>query len=416
MASLTEEEAASLQYNWPFWARSAQLAPADDWRTWIILAGRMFGKTRAGAEWVRSRVEAGARSIVLIGRTVDDVRDTMIRGESGILNISPPWNRPVYTPSLRRLVWPSGAQALTYTAEKPDQMRGPNPDTAWCDELAAWQYSEMWDQLQFALRSIQSGLRPQVVVTTTPRPTPLVKAIIEDRTTVVTRGVTQENLANVDPATVEFLLLKYGGTRLGRQELSAELLDDVEGALWSRDMIDRARVLAVPRLTRVVVAIDPAVSSHEASDETGIVVVGRGENGHLYVLGDLSGRWTPHEWARKALGAMRDFRGDRIVAEINNGGALVEANLRAANANVSYKGVHASHGKRARAEPIASLYEQGRVHHVGSFARLEDQMCSWEPMTGQKSPDRLDALVWGASELALAPVAPYRNFSALSPR
>ena len=364
----------------------------------------MFGKTRAGAEWVRARVEAGARSIVLVGRTVDDVRDTMVRGESGLLAISPPWNRPKYTPSLRRLVWPSGAQALTYTAEKPDQMRGPNPDTAWCDELAAWQYPAMWDQLQFALRSIQSGLKPQVVVTTTPKPTPLVKAIVGDKTSVITRGITQENIANVDPATVAHLLEKYGGTRLGRQELSAELLDDVEGALWTHAMIDAYRLGALEKdLRRVVVAIDPAVSATEDSDETGILVVGADWQGHFYVLADLSGKMSPLDWARVAVSAYREFQADRIIAEVNNGGALVEANLRGVMQGAPYKAVHASQGKRTRAEPVAALYEQGRVHHVGSFPALEDQLTTWEHSRTQRSPDRLDALVWGLSELALTP-------------
>ena len=369
----------------------------------------MFGKTRSGAEWVRERVEAGARSIVLVGRTVDDVRDTMIRGESGILAVFPPDKRPRYIPGLRRLVFHTGAEALTYTAVAPDQMRGPNPDTAWCDELAAWRYDAMWDQIQFATRSIGSGLKPRIVVTTTPRPTKLVRAILADADTVVTHGSTTDNVANVDPATVAYLLRKYGGTRLGRQELEAEILEDVEGALWSRAMIEASRVESAPEFKRVVVAIDPAVSASETSDETGIVCAGLGWDDHAYVLDDVSGKYTPDGWARRAVDLFDAREADKIVAEVNNGGDLVHQNLKTVRKNVSFKAVRASVGKRTRAEPIASLYEQKRVHHVGSHAELEDQMTTWEPVVRgddgegrtSKSPDRLDALVWALTELML---------------
>jgi phage terminase large subunit-like protein len=403
VATLSPAEAERLVYDWRFWARPKQVEPEGDWRVWLISAGRMFGKTRTGAEWVRERVEAGARRIVLIGRTVDDVRDTMIRGESGILAISPTWNRPAYVPSLRRLTWPNGAEALTYTAEKPDQMRGPNPDTAWCDELAAWQYPDMWDQVQFALRSIQSGLRPRICVTTTPRPTPLVRAILADPATVVTHGSTTENIANVDPATVAYLRRKYGGTRLGRQELEAEILDDAPGALWKRGRIDELRVSGAPELRRVIVAVDPAVSAQEGSDETGIVTVGLGIDGHGYVLGDLSGVRTPAEWGAAAVRECKARGANRIIAEANQGGNLVEANIKAAAESLNVRGVvvtlvHASRGKQARAEPISALYEQGRVHHVGSLAALEDQLCQWVPGASD-SPDRLDALVYGLTDL-----------------
>jgi len=389
-----------LLYDWPFWARPKQLPPAGDWNTWLILAGRGFGKTRTGAEWVRDQVEThGKRRVALVARTAADARDTMVEGESGILACCPPWFRPRYEPSRRRLTWPNGAIATTYSGDRPDQLRGPQSDAAWADELAAWRYPEAWDQLLFGLRL---GTDPRVVVTTTPRPTAIIRQLLADARTHVTRGNTFENRANLAGPALHQLLRKYEGTRMGRQELYAEILDDSSGALWNRAMLDAGRVMnlkTLPDLARVVVAIDPAVTSGETADETGIVVAGIGRNGHGYVLSDLTLRESPHRWGSVAVQAYHRYKADRIVAETNNGGEMVELTIRTVDDTVSYRGVHASRGKRTRAEPVAALYEQSRVHHVGALPELEDQMCLWEP--GQDSPDRMDALVWALTDLML---------------
>ena len=406
LASLTAEERSRLLYLWRVWARPKQLTPPGDWLVWLILAGRGFGKSRTGAEWVRENVTAGkAARIALVADTAADAREVMVEGESGILATSPPWFRPTYEPSKRRLTWPNGAIATTYSAEEPDQLRGPQHDLAWADELAKWRYPDAWDQLRFGLRL---GRDPRVIVTTTPRPTPIIRSLISEATTHVTRGATHENRANLAPAFLATVVARYEGTRLGRQELYAEILDDVPGALWKRDTIDSARVREAPALRRIVVAIDPAVTSGEASDETGIVVVGVSHDGHGYVLDDASGRHTPNEWARIAVAKLDAWRADRIVAEVNNGGDLVETNIRTVRRNAPFTAVRASRGKATRAEPVAALYEQGKVHHVGMLATLEDQLCSWEP-SAAKSPDRLDALVWGLSNLMLGEAEPARG-------
>jgi phage terminase large subunit-like protein len=375
-----------------------------------VLAGRGFGKTRCGAEWVRDEVEDhGARHLGLVAATAADARDVMVDGPSGILAISPPWNKPLYEPSKRRLTWPNGATATLFSAEKPARLRGPQFDRVWADEVAAYAYPEAWDQITFGLRLVDThGGQPRACVTTTPRPTPLIRALLANPTTRTTRGSTYENRGNLASDFLAEVLARYEGTRLGRQELYAEVLDDTPGALWTRAMLDGVLVQGAPDLRRVVVAIDPAVSSGADSDETGIVVVGTdGQRG--YVLADLSGRYTPAEWARVALEAHRTWKADRIIAEVNNGGALVEANLasfkddaRGLNGkNVPFKAVHASRGKAVRAEPISALYEQRRVSHVGAFPQLEDQLCTWSPQADARSPDRLDALVWGLTELML---------------
>lgn len=402
---LTEEEAKALLYDWKFWARPKQLAPEGNWRTWLILAGRGWGKTRTGAEWVRGLVESGkAKRIALVAPTAADARDVMVEGESGILAIAPPWNRPVYEPSKRRLTWPNGAIATTYSADEPDRLRGPQHDAAWADELAAWRYPDAWDMLMFGLRL---GKDPRVIVTTTPKPVKVIRDLVEDPTTVVTRGSTYENIANLAPAFVEQIIAKYEGTRLGRQELYAEILDDVPGALWSRAVIDGLRVKEALELRRIVVAIDPAVTSEEGSDETGIIVAGVGYDGHGYVLKDLACRASPNDWARRAVEAYYRYEADAIIGEVNNGGDLVETVIRTVDRNVPFKAVRASRGKAVRAEPVAALYEQGRVHHVGTFDVLEDQLCAITPdgYQGAGSPDRADALVWALTELMLAPVA-----------
>lgn len=363
---------------------------------WLVLAGRGFGKTRTGAEWIRWKVEtAQARRVALVARTAPDARDVMIEGESGILSISPPWFRPKYEPSKRRLTWPNGAMATAFSAQEPDLLRGPQHDAAWCDEVAAWEHADAFDMLMFGLRL---GDNPQVVATTTPRPVKLIRDLLTDRYTHVTRGSTYDNVINLAPAFKEQIIAKYEGTRLGRQELYAEVLDDVPGALWKRGMFNTRR--AAPDLARVVVAIDPAVSSGEESAETGIVVAGKGVDGLYYVLDDRSCRLSPDGWARRAVTAFDEYKADRLIAEVNNGGDMVQAVLKTIRPQLPFRAVHASRGKAIRAEPIAALYEQGRVFHVKPLDTLEDQLCNWTPESGEKSPDRMDALVWALTELS----------------
>jgi phage terminase large subunit-like protein len=341
----------------------------------------------------------------------------MVEGEAGILAISPDHERPLYEPSKRRLTWRNGAVATTFSADEPERLRGPQHDAAWCDELGAWRYPEAWDMLMFGMRL---GADPRTVVTTTPRPAKLIRDLVRDPTCVVTRGSSYENRANLAGAFLQQIIKKYEGTRLGRQELNAELLDDVPGALWSRALIEAARPpmgFVMPDLVRVVVAIDPAASSGEDADETGIIVAGKDKDSRGYVLADLSGHHTPIEWARIAVAAYKSHGADRIVAEVNNGGEMVEATLRVVDDNVAYTAVHATRGKVVRAEPVAALYEQGRIRHMGAFTALEDQMCEFTPdldrskpkrdstdpsslgKGGRTSPDRADALVWAFTEL-----------------
>ena len=399
LADVSPAVAERLLREWEVWGRRDQQSPPGAWKTWLILAGRGWGKSRTGAEWVRAMATSGrARRIALVARTAADVRDVLVEGESGLLAIHRADERPMWEPSRRRLTWPNGAIATTYSAEEPDQLRGPQHDAAWCDELAAWRYPDAWDQLQMGLRL---GTDPRVVVTTTPRPTPLVRALALASTTHVTRGRTRDNERNLAPGVVTTLTARYGSTRLGRQELDGEILDDAPGALWRLSQFDAARVDAAPDLRRVVVAIDPAVTAHEGSDETGIVVAGIGLDGRVYVLEDVSGTYPAEQWARRAVEAFRRHRADRIVCEVNNGGDLVEGTLRAVDRSVPVKQVRATRGKALRAEPVAALYEQGRASHVGALSRLEDQCASWDPAGDHRSPDRLDALVWAITELAV---------------
>jgi len=388
----------SLLYDWRLWRRPKQATPPGDWGFWLILAGRGFGKTRTGAEWVREQVEAGtAKHIALVGATAGDVRDTMIEGESGLLGVFPPGDRPRYEPSKRRVTFHNGAMATAFSADEPDRLRGPNHDLAWCDELAAWRYPDAWDMLIFGLRI---GDHPRALVTTTPRPTRIIRELVARDDVAVTRGSTFENQANLAPSFLAEILDRYEGTRLGRQELHAEILDDVDGALWNRDLIEAARVTSLPDMRRIVVAIDPAVSSKETSAETGIVACGVGQDGHGYVLEDRSTRGSPNEWASEAIASYHRLKADRIVAEANQGGDMVRHTLDTVERGVPIRLVHASRGKRVRAEPIAALYEQGKIHHLGMFADLEDQLCSWVP-DRSPSPDRLDALVWALTELVV---------------
>ncbi len=383
------------KYRWSLHARPKQVIPPGNWFIWVIDAGRGFGKTRTGAETVRQWVK-DFPLVNLIGATADDARDIMIEGESGILAICPNDERPVYKTSQRRLEWPNGAKSLIFTADEPERLRGKQHMKLWCDELGSWRYEESWDQAMLGLRL---GRLPQGVVTTTPKPRKLVKELLKDSRNIITAGTTYENAANLSPVFYDTVIKKYEGTNLGRQELLAELIEDAEGALWKRGQIEALRVVKAPELRRVVVAVDPEATSGEDSAETGIIVAGEGLDGHGYVLDDRSLRASPHQWATAAVTAYHVYKGDRVVAEVNNGGEMVESTLRTVDNAIPYKALHASRGKQTRAEPVAALYEQGRVHHVGAFASLEDQLCQWTP--GDKSPDRLDALVWALTELML---------------
>ena len=396
LGTLAPLAVAEVAHDWRVWRRPKQTTPLGNWSMWLILAGRGFGKTRTGSEWIREQVNLGnAEHIALVGPTAADVRDTMIEGESGILSVFPPAERPHYEPSKRRVTFHNGATATAYTADEPDRLRGPNHDLAWCDELAAWRYPDAWDMLVLGLRI---GYHPRALVTTTPRPTRIIRDLVARTDVHVTRGSTYENRGNLAPSFFQEIVARYEGTRLGRQELHAEILDDVDGALWNRDLIEAARVTSLPDMKRIVIAIDPAVSSKETSAETGIVACGVGEDGHGYVLEDRSTRGTPNQWASEAIASYHRLKADRIVAEANQGGDMIRHTLDTVERGVPIRLVHASRGKRVRAEPIAALYEQGRVHHVGMFADLEDQLCSWVPDLSP-SPDRLDALVWALTEL-----------------
>jgi phage terminase large subunit-like protein len=420
-SSFAAELANALENSWPAIARPNQLPPAGDWwQIWLLLAGRGFGKTRTLAEWVCQQAAFGQASrIALVAATAADARDVLVEGESGILAVAPPRFRPIYEPSKRRLTWPNGAIATTFSAEEPDRLRGPQHDAAVCDELGSWSRPETWDMLQFGLRL---GRTPRCLVATTPRPTKLIRELLarEGRDVVVTRGSTYENRANLAPGFFDQVIRKYEGTRLGRQELNAELLEDTPGALWTHGIIDAARMSAAPLLQRIVVAIDPAVTSGEDADETGIVVVGKDANGQGYVLADVSGRYAPTEWAKIAIATYKAHSADRIVGEVNNGGDMVEATLRMVDPNVPFTAVRASRGKVVRAEPIAALYEQGRMHHVGAFPQLEDQMANFttdfDRAAAGYSPDRVDSLVWGCTELLVEPMKSFGIYEVMRRR
>jgi phage terminase large subunit-like protein len=397
LSELSRDEMLAMQYDWQFWARPEQLPPAgDDWNTWLVLAGRGFGKTRTGAETVRGWVESGVYSrIALIAPTAADARDVMVEGESGIMAVCPPWNRPTYEPSKRRVTWRNGALATLYSADEPDRLRGPQHDAAWCDELAAWNYiDEAWTMMNMGLRL---GARPRCIVTTTPKPLKIIRELVKDPHCHVIRGATHANRPNLPAEFFSKILKRYEGTRIGRQELLAEILDDVPGALWTRATIEASRTDGWPdELARVVVAIDPAVTATEGSDETGIIIAGQDHDGLGHVLADRSCRAAPIEWARRAVDAFWHWSADCIVAECNNGGDMVRATIASVDDRVPVRLVRATRGKAVRAEPISALYEQGRIKHPRGidFSVLEDQMCSYSPGVSDKSPDRMDALVW----------------------
>lgn len=392
------DELTRERLKWRRIARPNQLPPPGDWRTWLVMAGRGFGKTRTGAEWVLENVRAGrARRVALVAATNADVRDIMVEGESGLLAVCERagW-AALYEPSKRKLTFLNGAIAKTYSAEEPKRLRGPQQDLAWSDELAAWdRMQETWDNLQFGLRL---GVDPRQIATTTPRPVKLVRELVKDANTVVTRGSTYENRDNLAPAFLSQVVTRYEGTRQGRQELGGELLDDYEGALWTREWFDAGRVASTPaEMERIVVAVDPAVTSTKRSDETGICVAGRGYDGHDYVIESLGLRVSPNTWATEVVRLYDKYRADVIVAEVNNGGEMVTNTIRTVWDDAPVTIVHATRGKALRADPVASRYEQGRVHHVGAHDELEDQMVALGVEEG--NDDRVDAAVYALTEL-----------------
>ena len=421
LSGLTENALASLPWLFEFWALPHQLPPDGDWKSWVIMGGRGAGKTRAGSEWVRAQVEGAtplaagrARRVALVAETFDQGRDVMVMGDSGILACSPPDRRPAWEAGRRRLVWPNGATARVYSAHEPEALRGPQFDAAWADELAKWKKAEeTWDMLQFALRL---GEHPQQVVTTTPRNVGVLKTILRNASTVVTHAPTDANRAYLAESFLAEVEARYAGTRLGRQELEGVLLDDAEGALWATAAIEAGRVDAAPKLDRIVVAVDPSVTGGAASDECGIIVAGvvcegPPQDWRAYVLEDASVRGGPLDWARAAIAAMARHGAERLVAEVNQGGDLVESVIRQVDPLVPFRSLRAGRGKGLRAEPVAALYEQGRVRHLRGLGALEDQMCRMtvRGFEGRGSPDRLDALVWAIHELMIEPAAQYRR-------
>lgn len=391
-------------------ARPSQLPPEGNWRTWLIMAGRGFGKTRTGAEFVRAEVQAGRMGrVALVGPTASDVRDVMVEGESGLLEVCRRAGfGATYNPSRRRVTFDNGAVAFTYSADEPNRLRGPQHDGFWADEIAAWRYIDAWDQLQFGLRL---GGNPRGCATTTPRPIKLVRDLISNPSTAVTRGSTYDNRDNLAGAFFEQIITRYEGTTLGRQELMGELIEDVEGALWSRKLIDDNRVREAPRMDAIAVAIDPATTHGEDSDETGLAVAGRGANNEYYVLHISGMRATPNEWANKALDLYETFEANEIVAESNQGGEMVKHTIINAARDRGLtppriKLIHASRGKTVRAEPVVALYEQGRVHHVGQFASAEDQMSVFP--VGNDNDDQVDALVHAVTAIDTRVYTRYR--------
>lgn len=421
LTGLSEKALRALPFLFDFWALDHQRAPDGDWRTWVILGGRGAGKTRAGAEWVRSmaegptpRAKGRARRIAIIAETVDQAREVMIFGDSGIMACSPPDRAPQWLAGRKMLRWPNGCVAHVYSAFDPEGLRGPQFDAVWADELAKWRQGQAtWDMVEFGLRL---GRRPQACVTTTPRSVPVLRDLLERGSTVMTHAPTFANAANLAPVFLEEVQRRYGGTRLGRQELDGVLLSDAEGALWSTAALEAAIVSQVPQLDRIVVAVDPPTTGHKGSDACGIVVAGVVTQGppqawKAYVLEDATVQAvSPLDWARAAVAAFKRHGADRLVAEVNQGGDMVEAIVRQVDALVPYTSVHARRGKVARAEPVAALYEQGRVHHLRGLGALEDQMClmTTQGFVGTGSPDRVDALVWALHDLMIASAQNWR--------
>jgi phage terminase large subunit-like protein len=390
-----------LKWDWPKWARPSQSAPPEftrgQKRTWLILSGRGWGKTRVGAEQVREWAKTFDR-VNLVGPTHDAVRDIMIQGESGVLAVCPRSERPRFISSRRLLEWPSGSVSQLFSADEPERLRGPQHSKMWCDELASWRNPEAWDQSQFGLRL---GANPQCLVSTTPRPSAIIKALVKDPNTIVTRGTSYENASNLAAGFFNQIITRYEGSRLGKQELLGELLADREGALFFQSQIDDARVATAPELTRIVVGVDPAVTAKKTSDECGIVTVGKDARRppHYYVIDDQSLQASPEKWARRVVATFYKHSADKVIGETNMGGDLIAATIHNVDTTVPFKAVRATRGKLIRAEPASALFEQGRVHFVGTFPQLEDQLTDWTPDAGG-SPDRLDAMVWGLHELS----------------
>jgi phage terminase large subunit-like protein len=420
---LSDDDLVELRYSWEVWGRVNQQPPSGDWRVWLLLAGRGFGKTRTLTEWVRTMVESGrARSVALVAPTAHAARAVLVEDPtSGILAVSRPDWMPTWQPALKRVTWPNGAIATTFSADEPDRLRGPQHDAAVADELATWPYPAAWHNLMIGLRLGEA----RCVVATTPRAIPIVLDLVRPDGTparpgvCVTRGSTYDNVAHLAPDALAEFRRQYEGTTIGRQELHAEILTSVPGALWTPQLFDGARLRMdsptreeIERrqihrpgredvtLTRVVLAVDPAMSS--GGDETGIVVAGVGDDGHGYVLADLSGRGSPESWARRAVAAYHEWHADCLLAEVNQGGDIVQHTVRTVDPSVHFRAVRAGSAKQSRAEPIAALYEQTRVHHVGVYPALEHQCCTWVPGQG-RSPDRLDALVWALTDLLVTP-------------
>jgi phage terminase large subunit-like protein len=416
LGGLSENALLALPWMFEFWALPHQLPPEGAWKTWVIMGGRGAGKTRAGSEWVRAQVEGAlptdpgrARRVALVGETVDQVREVMIFGESGIMSCSPPDRKPEWNATRRMLTWPNGATGQVFSAHDPDSLRGPQFDAAWVDELAKWKKGqETWDMLQFALRL---GDNPQQVVTTTPQNVAVLKAIMKNPSTVKTHAPTAANRAYLAKSFLEEVTARYAGQSIGLQELDGQLVEDLDGALWTRLELDANRIEAekIPHLSRIVVAVDPPVTGTKGSDECGIVVVGAFTEGPIQswravVLEDASVKGaSPDQWARAAVAAMERHSADRMVVEVNQGGDMVESVVRQVDPLVAFKKVNATKGKHLRAEPVAALYEQGRVSHVRGLGKLEEQMCQMTRVgfAGRGSPDRVDALVWALTDLIL---------------
>ena len=410
LKQLGPAQAEELRYNWEFWARPEQLEPTGDWNAWLALAGRGWGKTRAGAEWVRHRIKKGDKIVHCVAPTKGDVRRVMVEGDSGLLNVCWKGDKtyrgkhigfPIWSPTNNTLTWENGSKAVFFSAEDPERLRGPQAYSAWTDELCAWRNAqETWDMMMFGLRL---GRKPQVFITTTPKTTKLLRNIISDPKTHISKGSTFDNAANLADTFLDAVKKTYEGTRLGRQELYAEILDEASGALWNRELLFKCEVDRdeVPPLSRIVVSVDPAVTNKTDSDMTGMVVAGIDQEGTAYVLEDHTDHYSPKEWAAKAIELYHEHMADRIVAERNQGGDMVRHTLQTEDENVPIKLVHASRGKMARAEPVSALYEQGKVKHVKGLNDLEDQMVQWEPLGSIGSPDRLDAMVWALTDLSL---------------
>jgi phage terminase large subunit-like protein len=429
LSKLSKDQLKNLPFDWSFWARPKQMAPPGPWDIWLINAGRGFGKTRAGAQWVQQKADENPGcEIAIVGPTTGSIRRTMVAGESGILKISPPWNKATYHPASTLIKWKNGSIGYLYSADEPDRLRGPNHHWAWADELTSWRYDvDAWNMLIFTLRL---GQRPQMVITTTPKPTKLYRDILKDaikiddwlkgargkeveRTVVVTRGSTFENRDNLAPSFFNTIISQYENTTLGRQEIYAEVLEDIEGALWKREWFQYIKKSDLPDMKRIVVAVDPAVTSNKKSNQTGICVAGKGVDNNYYIYHLKGYRVTPKSWAEEVIRLMKVHAAGKVIAEVNNGGEMVEWNMRAVKPDLNIKNLHASKGKRTRAENISTLYEQRRVWHVGSFPEGEEQMCLFtgDPTNNKEEDDMVDALVWALTDLsdnAIRPVQPSR--------